>query len=107
MPASEASTTAVRALHESSRAHDRQDGHEALCTERWTQLRGSVDEIKGSIKELRTEVLNVNDRLNRVLAEDAREARNTAGWWRGALFRWMGWGIGLIATLAFAAQKLN
>ena len=105
------SVTAVKAMHEAARAHDRQDGHELLCTERWTQMRGSVDDIKGAVAELRAEMRaaigQLHDRLNKVLADDAREARNAAGWWRGATFRWLGWGVALVAAVALAAVKLN
>ena len=105
------SREAVRAQVEAQRAHDRLDGHEALCTERWGQSRKAQDELKDAINTMRTEVRDsiraLHDRLNAALAGEAADAKSTAAWWRTATFRWIGWAVGVAAMAALAAQNLK
>ena len=102
---------AATALAEVTRAHERIDGHEALCTERWAQSRTVQDEIKTMIREMRVETRDQIDgiysRLNRQTDAEVADARGTAAWWRGATFRWLGWGLAIVATLALASQHIK
>ena len=46
------SREALEALHQAERAHDRIQGHEELCSQRWNQLNQTLIEVKASIRRL-------------------------------------------------------